>query len=208
MELMEPVLIAYSRDRIKNITVKNELFYAKYLDVDRQIKEKLKIIKSLKLDLFCPIGRFLDISTGCGWLPWVLKNLGHDVVYTDNISSRFLLPQRMREALGLNECINFFYGRSPENERCKDDPGKWHFKKLSDIQGKFTGIFALSVSPHSYFDEQDWRLFIEDCRSYLNPSGFIYIRPNFGKGRDELIKVVKGEKSLLLNQGFLIYGKD
>ncbi len=195
-------LQAEARELIKDIKPSGNAGFDKYLDSDSEIKRKIKIADKIGL-ILCNRKKILDISTGCGWFPWVLKKMGHEVTYTDNLNERCPLSIEFRKALGLNDCIDFFYRKLHLRERT-DSSIMWIYRPLPNL-GSFDIITACSVTPHTYFNEVYWRNFIDDGLECLNDNGFLYISPNVGNGLYELEKVVKYYISAKKLQGWEIY---
>lgn len=175
--------------------------FDKYLKVDFEVPYKYDMIDALGLNESEPKS-ILDISTCGGWMSWILKELGHELTYTDSFDISAGLIFTMREMLGLHECINFCYD---EIEYSKN-PKRFYFKPLSfeETEIYFDVIMANSVQPHGYFHVENWRAFIDDCFTNLNEGGYIYISPNHSVGFDALEFIIDEYKSEKILEGWKI----
>ncbi len=195
-------LQAEARELIKDIKPSGDEGFDKYLDSDSEVKRKVNIAVKIGLNL-CNSKKILDISTGCGWFPWVLRRMGHEIIYTDNLNERCTLSIQVRKALELNDCIDFVYKKTHQRERT-DNSTIWPYRPLPDL-GNFDIIAACSVTPHTFFDKASWHAFIGDALLRLHYKGFLYIAPNVSSGWNELRKVVESYRSTKALQGWKIY---
>ena len=155
--------------------------FEKYFHVNECISVKKAIFNALDIP---PNSSILDIASGFGYFPYICKEAGHKVTVTDVCEEWDDLCTQAREVLGLPKAIPFAY-----NDR--------NFKPLPKI-GKFDLITAFACSPHSFFSVDEWKLYIEDCKTHLNNKGKIYVEPNTSGGWDNLATLLKP-----LNRGFI-----
>jgi len=174
--------------------------FDKYLKIDFEVPYKYEMIEALGLER-CEPESILDISTCFGWMTWILKELGHNLVYTDSLCFSAPIVETVRQRLNLTGCIDFAYEQMPEYA----NPAKFKFKPLP-FAHTFDVIMANSVQPHGYFTPKMWEEFIDDCFTKLEVGGYIYISPNHSIGWDALDYVLKDcYNSEVVLQGWKIW---
>lgn len=168
----------------------------KYLDASFEVKRKMQLISELGLDHSATKPKkIFDISTGAGWLPWLLKHYGHEIEYTDNLREPNHINKLIRRELGLTDCRDFAY------ERVKKSKHEWQWKPIQ-IPDDTDIVFAMAVQPHSLFTPMQIKLVINNILSQIDPGGYFYFLINTGTGSESLdivaenyinaLKILKG----------------
>jgi len=123
----------------------------------------------------------LDISTGMGLWPYVLKEYGHKVAMTDSISEKTRIYLDAHSVLGLPP--------AREHSYVKND-----YKALPDDIGEFDVISSIACAPMSFWTTCEWGFFFEDCSKHLKTGGYIMLSPNVSEGRKNLECFAYAEK--------------
>ncbi len=137
--------------------------FLKYFDYEYQLNKTFEILDCIGWPEK-PIS-VLDISTGFGWMPFVLKHIGCSITITDVNDEKNSMCQSVRDFLNLPSIISFKY-----------DGNK--FKPLPEELIGFDLITALSVGGQDCWKRDAWKHFFTDSYSRLNPGGKVFVRPN------------------------------
>ncbi len=143
----------------------------KYLHWKSQI-DKFKLLAE-SADLLVGGLDILDISTGMGLWPYVLKECGHTVRMTDSISEKTRIYMEAHSVLGLPPAREHSYVRND-------------YKALPDDIGEFDVISSIACAPMSFWVNYEWVFFFEDCYKHLKKGGYIMLAPNTSEGRKNL----------------------
>lgn len=125
----------------------------------------------------------LDISTGAGFFPAVLKQLGCCVKHTFHDAPGHEILAECRELLGL---------RSNEGTHMVYKNNQW--RPLPDGWGNFNLITANHCPPMDVWEGGEWEKFFLDCRDRLSngpPRGSVYIWINRQCRLDLAVKVAE-----------------
>jgi cyclopropane fatty-acyl-phospholipid synthase-like methyltransferase len=141
----------------------------KYLDLSH-LEEAVHEAGKLHL-LNSPPLRILDIGCGAGYFLYALKRKGHDVLGID-------LPDNPM----YNDIIKLIEVSRVAHRVLK-------FQPLPDLGSKFDRITAFSICFDLHWREDvwgcnEWKYFLDDCSSRLNPGGRIFLNFNPASTRD------------------------
>ncbi len=123
----------------------------------------------------------LDISTGMGLWPYVLKECGHTVKMTDSISEKTRIYTEAHSVLGLPPAREHNYVKE-------------YFSPLPSDIGEFNVISSIACAPMSFWSCYRWRAFFDDCYKHLKKGGYIMLAPNTSEGRKNLEYFTYAEK--------------
>lgn len=143
----------------------------KYLHWKSQIDKFTLLAESA--DLLCGGLDILDISTGMGLWPYILKERGHRVAMTEATSEKTRIYVAAHSVLGLPP--------AREHSYVKND-----YKALPDDIGEFDVISSIACAPMSFWTCGEWLLFLNDCFKHLKKCGYILLSPNVSAGRKNL----------------------
>lgn len=137
--------------------------FIKYFDYEFELNQSFELLEAIgwpDRSIKC-----LDISTGFGWMPFILKHLSCSVSVTDVNDERNAMCQSVRDFLKLPPTTTFKYEKRA-------------FKPLPiEFQG-LDLITALSAGGQESWRKECWHKFMEDALSRLNPKGKLFLRPN------------------------------
>jgi 16S rRNA G1207 methylase RsmC len=154
---------AWQELRARWIQSPSDAGFLKYFDYEHQLNKTFEILDCIGWP--DKPNNVLDISTGFGWLPFVLKHLGCKITITDVNDEKNSMCQSVREFLSLPLTYKFKY-----------EDGK--FKPLPDTLIGFDLITALSVGGQDDWKNGAWKHFISDGISRLNSGGKLFVYPN------------------------------
>ena len=179
--LKQKVMDGFNLDGLKKIQNKSTIIDGrnKYYDANYEFTAKCLFAAEMGLCINNKLS-ILDISCGMGYFGYICKKLGHDITVTDVADPVYDEP--LKTIFGLNKIIFGYPG----------DP--WRYGPLPQNIGMFDGISALSIVPMSFWKQQDWILFIDDCMNHMNNNGILYIRPNGSDGLEELKRLAPKNK--------------
>jgi len=123
----------------------------------------------------------LDISTGMGLWPYVLKERGHNVGMTECINEKTSIYINAHSVLGLPPALDHNYPRNA-------------YKALPDDIGEFDVISSIACAPMSFWTCGEWLLFLNDCYKHLKKEGYVLLSPNVSEGRKNLESLQHIEK--------------
>lgn len=142
----------------------------KYLLLDRWMS--IAVQRAIKLELHKSVPkRILDLGCGTGYFMAAARHLGHDVLGLD--LDEVEIFNELTEMLYLTRVVH----------RIKA------FEPLPDMGVPFDMITAFMVrfnilDVYEHWGFEEWRYFLDDCRSRLNPGGQLYLSLNKGKRDD------------------------
>ena len=151
----------------------------KYLHWKSQIDKFTLLAESA--DLLVGGLDILDISTGMGLWPYVLKERGHKVGMTECINDRTKIYLDAHSVLGLPPAREHNYVRND-------------YKALPDDIGEFDIISSIACAPMSFWTCGEWLLFLNDCFKHLKKGGYVLLSPNVSEGRKNLEYFAYAEK--------------
>lgn len=162
--------------------------FEKYFDIEEQIKFFAPILEDLDIcDRLTSEGtdkklKILDISTGFGVFPWMCKQLGHDVTYTDaKRTEQSQVCYDAQTALGLTDGIEYDFHVRDQGDK------KFGYRPIPHYLHNFNRITAFSSSPMSHWNTNDWDLFLQDCCGHLcNTCDIALVLPNRSHGQINL----------------------
>ena len=142
----------------------------KYLHLDRWMSVGVQRAIKLKLHKAAPC-RVLDLGCGTGYFLAAARHLGHDVLGLD-----------LDEVEIFNELMEMLKLTRVEHRINAFEP-------LPDMGMPFDMITAFMVrfnirDINDHWGFEEWRYFLDDCVSRLNPGGQIYLSLNKGKRDD------------------------
>jgi 2-polyprenyl-3-methyl-5-hydroxy-6-metoxy-1,4-benzoquinol methylase len=142
----------------------------KYLDLSEHGEEAVQLAARLDLLDSKPL-RILDIGCGAGLFLFALQQSGHRVVGIDLSDTQ--LYNDMVELLGISRLVHRVEPR----------------QKLPDFGEPFDLITAFSIcfdnmESRKVWGPDEWKFFLDDCISRLNPGGRIFLNFNPKNGRD------------------------
>jgi len=137
------------------------------------------------------ISYVLDISTGMGIWPYVLKEAGICVSMTDIISKKTEIYRNAHAVLGLPPVHEHNYAKNK-------------FKPLPAEIGSFDVISAIACAPMSSWFVDDWLSFFLDCEKHLKADGCILLSLNISESM-LIVESLLGVK--LISAGKLKYYK-
>jgi 2-polyprenyl-3-methyl-5-hydroxy-6-metoxy-1,4-benzoquinol methylase len=138
--------------------------WQKYLELSEWMTRNLRRVRDLELD-YGFRKRILDIGSGAGYFLHICRWLGHDVVGLD--IDELPMFGEMTRMLGIKRII-------------------WRvkaFEALPDLGRKFDVITAFMICFNGHKSEHlwgpnEWRFFLDDLESRLNPRGRIRLTLN------------------------------
>jgi 2-polyprenyl-3-methyl-5-hydroxy-6-metoxy-1,4-benzoquinol methylase len=142
----------------------------KYLRLDRWMS--IAVQRAIKLELHkSPPKRILDLGCGTGYFMAAARHLGHDVLGLD--LDEVEIFNELTELLKLIRVVQRINA----------------FEPLPDMGVPFDMITAFMVrfnilDVYEHWSFEEWRYFLDDCKSRLNPGGQIYLSLNKGKRGD------------------------
>lgn len=122
--------------------------------------------------------KVLDIGSGAGVWPWVLKKAhGHSVTVTNAPVDRNLevLYRKANKALGF-ECQDFWVARRA---------------RMSAPSAEYDAVTCLRAAFYTGWKKTDWEFFITDALSLLRPGGCLFLWLNRGGAAAEPFKELK-----------------
>jgi len=143
----------------------------KYLNARPWLENAVE--RAMKLDLHkTPPKSVLDLGCGAGWFLLVARHFGHEVVGLD-----------LAENNMYNELIQLF--QLERAEHCIDP-----YVPLPNFNGKFDLVTGFMVYFNFYNFEsktdarawggEEWKYFLEDVRSHMEPKGHLHLQLNRG----------------------------
>lgn len=142
----------------------------KYLRLDRWMS--IAVQRAIKLGLHKSAPkRILDLGCGTGYFMAAARHLGHDVLGLD--LDEVEIFNELIEMLNLTRVVHRINA----------------FEPLPDMGVPFDLITAYMVrfnilDVYDHWGFEQWRYFLDDCRSRLNPGGQIFLSLNKGKRDD------------------------
>lgn len=139
--------------------------FVKGLRPEKQIRQKVGWSVHLGLEKLYGLYT-LDIGTGAGWFPYILKYLGHNVEMSDipdGASSEAY--ERNINILGMKKTHSFYVRKAqplPE----------------AITLNKYDLISATGVAFHEKWDKWNWLFFITGCMDIINPDGRLFLQIN------------------------------
>jgi 2-polyprenyl-3-methyl-5-hydroxy-6-metoxy-1,4-benzoquinol methylase len=142
----------------------------KYLRLDRWMSVAVQRAIKLELHKATP-RRILDLGCGTGYFMAAARHLGHEVLGLD-----------LDEVEIFNELMEMLKLTRVEHRINAYEP-------LPDMGMPFDLITAFMVrfnilDVYDHWGFEEWRYFLDDCKSRLNPGGQIYLSLNKGKRDD------------------------
>jgi hypothetical protein len=161
----------------------------KYLDVAYFTLQKLKLAHALGLDR-SPPWRVLDIGTGAGHFPFVLRHFGHEVVALDIANPVY---EGIAACLGVKRTL------------VRVEPGV----PLPDLGGRFDLVVAYDTTfnvkrtargePRRYWSLAEWQFLFDDlCGNQLRRPGRLFVQLN----KEERVRLA-GFRRLAYNRHLL-----
>jgi len=142
----------------------------KYLQLQEYFPEAVRLAGRLGLLDSKPL-RVLDIGCGSGYFLYVAKRSGHDVIGLDLPDNP--LYNDSVQLLGIPRVAN-------RVEKFQPLPD---FGKPFDLITAFSVCFDLH-STENVWGPDEWKFFLNDCRSRLNPNGRVFLNFNPATTRD------------------------
>ena len=126
--------------------------------------------------------KVLDIGTGAGWMVYLCKKLGHDVLGTDIKNRHDYDP--VYEFLNIQDRViqELVYANTKLNL-----PQKYNL--ITCMRGFF------STRGETVWTKKEWKFFFNDIQNYLEDNGHIYLGMNSGGKRSPYKILPESEKS-------------
>jgi SAM-dependent methyltransferase len=165
---LQPLLAQIDHERLRAIQAQyasSSGHYAKYLEVEPQLKLNIQRVQDLKLHL-SPPQEVLDIGSGGGFFLFIAKQFGHGCLGLD--TDEFPVFGELTQLFGVPRKIWTIRA----------------FEPLPDLGRKFDRITAFSTAfqgrhMHSWqWGPEEWRFFLDDLNRHLKPGGRIFFALN------------------------------
>jgi SAM-dependent methyltransferase len=177
---LEPLLANIDENRLRQLRLRCDSLspdspsrwrhYAKYLDVEKHLRQNIERAQDLNLHRSSPL-EILDLGCGGGFFLFVAQSLGHHGIGLD--VSGIPVFDGLVNLLGVN--------RLPYEIRSQT--------ALPDFGRKFDLITGFATAFHGgredawRWDERDWDFFLNDLKRQLKPAGRIFFELNAAYGR-------------------------
>ena len=180
-----------SRHAIPNPGIRIE----KYLEMEKWLSINVRRIFNLGLDI-CPRKRILDLGCGAGYFLHISKRLGHDMLGLDipdpawygDITGLLGVPRVVQR---INPC-----------------------EPLPDMGTRFDCVTGFMVCFNDHLAEnpwgvEQWRFFLDDLQSRLNPGALVWFELNPGKDGTHYSPELKQffeDRGAILDRNRLVWG--
>jgi SAM-dependent methyltransferase len=170
---IEPSLAKIDNQRLRDIQQRyagSDQRYAKYADVEHWLKINLPRVQELKLDR-APPKQILDLGCGAGFFLFLAKQSGHNCLGLD--VGDFPLSNELIELFGLERVTWRIRAFQPLPE----------FGRKFDLITGFSAAFNRRDDESRGWNPEEWKFFLDDLDSHLNPGGGMLLEINSGKDK-------------------------